>query len=289
MSASRTNPGTPGASNRPARNEGWINEFERVYLLGAAKTCGGLPLWGGTLSETTRLEVASGAALAGGRLIAIACLVAWSLGLADGWAENATTGVAGATASEGVTCNRSVRNDANSVFRPGSRGGESVTIDGKGSAEIGIWKTITLGTYDSAESLRGAVRCYAGQRARAALAAPAFAVSTSKREVDLAVLPLTALAFDAEGASVAAVHARAAQLGLELCPVEVAAQLRLQYLDQPIGEFLHIAMEPVATSDGELVTLTVANGGAGLTLIGGHAPPDFIMPSAARFVFVRPR
>jgi hypothetical protein len=286
MSAPSTNPATGHASNAPERKAGWISEFERVYLLGAAKICGGLPRRGGASSKTG-LKVASRAAL--GRLIVIACLGAWSFGAADGRAEDAAIGVASAAASSEITCNRPDRRGAKPILMPGSRRAESAAIDGKISSEIPIWKTITLGTYDSAESLRRSVHCYTGAWARAALATPALTVSTSKREIDLVVLSVAALGFDEEGASFAAIHARAAQLGLELCPVEIAAQLRLQYLDQPVGEFLRVAVEPVVTNDGELVTLTVANGGAGLILISGHAPPDFIMPSAARFVFVRPR
>jgi hypothetical protein len=280
MSEPSTNLGH--ASTPPERKAGWINEFERVYLLGTAKTCGGLPRQGGTSSKTG-LKIASGAALVG----VIACS-ALSFGVADGRAEDAAIGVASAAASSEVTCIRSSRRGAKPVLMPGSRRAESAAFDGKIS-EIPIWKTITLGTYDSAESLRRSVHCYTGRWARAALATSALTVSPSKREIDLVVLSVAALGFDEEGASLAAIHARAAQLGLELCPVEVAAQLRIQYLDQPIGELLRVAVEPVVTNDGELVTLTVANGGAGPILISGHASPDFIMPSAARFVFIRPR
>jgi hypothetical protein len=79
------------------------------------------------------------------------------------------------------------------------------------------------------------------------------------------------------------------QLGLELCPAEVGPQLRLEYLNQPVGEFLHIAMRPVATYRGDLVDLTVANGGAGLILIGGDGSPELNLHSNVKFVFVRPQ
>jgi hypothetical protein len=65
--------------------------------------------------------------------------------------------------------------------------------------------------------------------------------------------------------------------------------LRLNYLDQPLGEFLHIAMQPVAQYTGELVDFSVGNAGAGVVLVGGKGHPDVTLPGAVRFVFVRPK
>ena len=56
--------------------------------------------------------------------------------------------------------------------------------------------------------------------------------------------------------------------------------MRLQYLDQPLGEFLRIAMTPVARYTGELVDFTVGNGGAGLVLVGGNGDPAATVPGA---------
>jgi hypothetical protein len=36
--------------------------------------------------------------------------------------------------------------------------------------------------------------------------------------------------------------ARTVALGFQLCPLQVGPQLRLGYLDRPVGEFLHVAM-----------------------------------------------
>ncbi len=66
-----------------------------------------------------------------------------------------------------------------------------------------------------------------------------------------------------------------------------APQLRLQYLDQPVGEFLVIGMNPIRTWTGEEVFLTVANGGAGLILIGQDGRADTEIPVTSRFVFLR--
>jgi hypothetical protein len=65
--------------------------------------------------------------------------------------------------------------------------------------------------------------------------------------------------------------------------------LRPNYLDQPPGEFLHLAMRPVARYSGELVDFTLGNGGTDLMLIGGDARPEVTLPGAIRLVFVRLR
>jgi hypothetical protein len=95
------------------------------------------------------------------------------------------------------------------------------------------------------------------------------------------------LGFQTDTASLTRIYARAQQLGFGLAAAEVAPQLRLQYFDQPIGEFLIIAMEPIRTWKGESVILSVANGGAGLILIGQDGSADAEIPVVCRFLFVR--
>jgi hypothetical protein len=70
-------------------------------------------------------------------------------------------------------------------------------------------------------------------------------------------------------------------------PAEAGSQLRLQYLDQPRGEFLHLAMRPIAIYAGELTDLTLGNDGSGLLLLGGDGRPEFALPAVTRFVFSR--
>jgi hypothetical protein len=74
----------------------------------------------------------------------------------------------------------------------------------------------------------------------------------------------------------------------KILPVQkIAPQLRLQYFDQPIVEFLVIGMEPIKTWKGEPVILTVAKGGAGLILIGQDGRDDAEVSVSSRFIFVR--
>jgi hypothetical protein len=185
----------------------------------------------------------------------------------------------------------------------------------EGAGDFRIWKTITLGTYgdvnllledldsphcgidnsaharrDQATFVPGTTTpkpCTLGESAGQIIGRPAFTLNKTKMDVDLVVLSMPDLDFEGERASVADIYARAMQLGLELCSAEVGPQLRLQYLDQPVGEFLRIAMRSIPTYGGDLIAFTVANGGASLSLIGGEAHAGVIVHASARFVFVR--
>jgi uncharacterized protein YjiS (DUF1127 family) len=159
------------------------------------------------------------------------------------------------------------------------------------AAHIPVWKTIAIGTFTDLVALRRAmvaVGCSVGKSADEILARPAFTLSGKKTEVELLAVSPAELGFQGETATLRDIYAHAQRLGLRLSPAEVAPQLRLQYFDQPIGEFLLIAMAPIRTWAGEPVILTVANGGAGLILIGQDGQDDLEVPVTSRFVFVRP-
>ena len=169
-----------------------------------------------------------------------------------------------------------------------------------------IWKTITVGGSKGVNAVRQAMDTapcpiWLSDEADEILGRPAFPFNKKPFELDLVILSEFELGFgdqtsrnDPElGASVEAslsdIYARAASLGFEMCPAEVGPALRLNYLDQPLGEFLHIAMNPVARYSGELVDFIVGNGGAGFMLVGANGHPEVKLPGATRFVFVRPR
>ena len=83
-------------------------------------------------------------------------------------------------------------------------------------------------------------------------------------DVDLVVVSAAELGTPPE-TSLVDVYARAQESGLALAPAEVGPQLRLQYLDQPIGEFLHVGMNPINTWSGEPTIFVLVNGGQGLS------------------------
>jgi hypothetical protein len=160
----------------------------------------------------------------------------------------------------------------------------------KSAADVPTWKTITLGTFADPFALRNALDkkgCSIGGLAAEILARPAFVVGSTKTDVELVAVSAAELGFKTDAVTLAAIYARARRLGFGLAPAELGPQLRLQYLDQPMGEFLIVGMEPIKTWSGELVILNVANGGAGLILIGQDGSPDADIAAMSRIVFVR--
>jgi hypothetical protein len=157
------------------------------------------------------------------------------------------------------------------------------------ASDVPVWRTIAIGTFANSFALLTALDaagCGIGGLAEEVLARPAFSVRTAKADVDLFAVSAAELGLTAATAPLADILARAQRLGFGLAPPEVAPQLRLQYLDQPIGELV-VGMEPIKTWTGEPVILSVANGGAGLVLIGRDGSAEAPISMATRFVFVR--
>jgi len=155
---------------------------------------------------------------------------------------------------------------------------------------VPVWKTITIGTFANSFALLNALDaagCAVGDIASQILARPAFTVSATKQAVDLVAVSAAELGFQTDVVRLADIYDRAQRLGLRLAAAEVAPQLRLQYFDQPLGEFL-IAMDPIKTWKGGPVILAVTNGGAGLLLIGRDGSADAEIPITSHFLFVRP-
>ncbi|MBR0751674.1 hypothetical protein JQ604_05730 [Bradyrhizobium jicamae] len=160
------------------------------------------------------------------------------------------------------------------------------------AADVSVWKTITIGTFANSLALRNAldaVGCSVGGSAAEILARPAFTLRSTRTRLDLFSVSAAELGLQTDTASLADIYARAQQLGFGLAEAEVGPQLRLQYFDQPIGEFLIVAMKPIRTWTGEPVILNVANGGAGLALIGQDGSAGAQISAASRFLFARPK
>lgn len=160
----------------------------------------------------------------------------------------------------------------------------------KSAVDVSVWRTITIGTFANVFALStalDAVGCGIGNSAGEILARPTFTLRGAKTNVELFTVSAAELGFKTDTASLADIFARAKQLGFGLAAAEVGPQLRLQYFDQPIGEFLIIGMEPIKTWSGEPMVLNVANGGAGLILIGQDGKAASEIHVTSRFVFAR--
>ena len=131
--------------------------------------------------------------------------------------------------------------------------------------------TITLGTHKSgAEVLDTLIekKCQVSLWSIQALGNPDFPVVPEERTVDIVVVSMLEMGFaEDELATLDTIYDRAKQMGLETCPVETAAQLRLSFLDQQhwktagrLGKFF-VASEPfVLTPDGFPKIFSVVRG-----------------------------
>lgn len=111
--------------------------------------------------------------------------------------------------------------------------------------ELPVWKTVKLGTCKTPGEYRKALKLV--DMHISDLSNDIFGWVTCSQEefdLDLVVLSVRDLGFK-DSASYVDICTKAQQLGLELCPAEVGHALRLQYDDQPKGEWLHIAMEAI--------------------------------------------
>lgn len=154
------------------------------------------------------------------------------------------------------------------------------------------WKTIKLGTgIKSADDFRKALKdcgMRIGDWGNDILGKPEFTVIARETEVDLVKVTVAELGFK-DGAHLDQIYDRAKEFGLELCPSEVGPQLRLQYKDQPLNEWVYIGMEPIRRSDGDLNVFYVERNDDGLWLYGHCDIPDDVWYAGPQWVFVRPR
>lgn len=158
----------------------------------------------------------------------------------------------------------------------------------RAAPEVNAWRTLTVGNYRSPVALRDALiqrNMQIGDLAAEMLRLPTFKMMSEAVRIDLALVAVRQLVPGSDRASFAAIHAHAVEAGLDLCPAEAGPQLRLQYPEQRLGEYLVIGMKPLPTADGSDACFVVGNGGAGLIIVGRSAGPDAMAASRSRFVF----
>lgn len=158
--------------------------------------------------------------------------------------------------------------------------------------EFKIWKTIKLGTgIKTAGDFQKALEsngCRVSDWAEDILGNPAFTSAAEEIEVDLVKVTVGELGFK-DGARRDQIYDRVRELGLEICPPEVGPQLRLQYKDQPKGEWILVGMEPIADSGDGLLVFRVGRHDSELWLGVYRDDPGGVWLSGSQWVFVRPR
>ncbi len=156
-----------------------------------------------------------------------------------------------------------------------------------------IWKTVHTRAYPSIVEVRKAL---VGAQVKNHINDDLFDqcyVIKKRLHIDLIWTQVWEFGFSANGVELREVYRKAKDLGLELCPPEVAFLLRLQYLDQPPGEQLYVAMKPLISrkpgTEGDPVIFKVHNPGGGPWISGQHGRSDsFLVLSSDVLLFWRP-
>lgn len=153
------------------------------------------------------------------------------------------------------------------------------------------WMTIPLGTGPTnSEDFCATIKKAGGNvsdLSRDIMDKKDFTVADQPAELDLVLVSVAELGFP-NGANLKDIYDRAQKLGLSLCPAEVGPQLRLQYMDQPKDEWLLVAMESIADSDGDLFVFYIIHaGGVQWLRTRYNGPGSTWHSSSSRWVFCR--
>lgn len=136
-----------------------------------------------------------------------------------------------------------------------------------------VWMTIQLGTHKATALHRAVQRhCQISDWGKQLLGKTT--VAENPTQIELYRATVAKLGFP-DGAKFADIRSKIRQLGFTECPAEVGPQLRRQYTDQPMNQWVRIMMEPIAGSNGDPLIFGVAHGGSGLWLGGSYAGPEY--------------
>lgn len=105
-------------------------------------------------------------------------------------------------------------------------------------------------------------------------------------EYELVSFSVASLGFP-QGATTKEIFAKGQELGLELCPAEVGPNLRLQYGDRAVNDYLLLAMDTITDADGDSSVWYVRRVSDGSWLSEGWATPGDRLSADNQVVFVR--
>ena len=151
------------------------------------------------------------------------------------------------------------------------------------------WKVIKPGAYKSADDYRKALKetgFRVGDLANDMMKQPAFKIVDEPIDVELVLVTVAELGFP-QGATRKDIYDKALSLGLQLCPPEIGPALRLDYQDQPSGEYILVGMEPIVDSGGGPDVFRVKHDGSDQWLNADYDLPAFVWHADRRWVFCR--
>src|ERR1051326_3188727 len=140
-----------------------------------------------------------------------------------------------------------------------------------------VWKQIQLGKKPSLKGIN--VSSYAQDML------DKVSYSKKKETISLMHVKVSELEIDAKYPTITQIVEKAKELGLGLCPAEVGPQLREQYQDQPMDEWLYVGMEPITDRGGFPGVFRVERSEGGLWLHGSWAGPSSDWSPDSAFVF----
>ncbi len=120
--------------------------------------------------------------------------------------------------------------------------------------------------------------------ARDMLNSPDFTTLENPEEISLVRLKVGDLGFT-KNPTTDEIYARAAELGLELCPAETGPHQRLKDSEQPLGDYYRIAMKQLTVRHGRPNVFYVYSNDDGLWLNYRWAKPDSKWFLGGQFVF----
>ncbi len=157
--------------------------------------------------------------------------------------------------------------------------------------EFKVWKTIKLGTHRNIDALSAFLYrtgCkIATWAALDILGSLTSLIFSEEEEADLVLVSVADLGFKLAGYD--AICAKGENLGLALCSAEVALQLCIQYRDQPIGETITVAMEPIFIPRGYRSYFSVEREDGERRLSAYSAEAGRLWDGDDRFVFLQRR
>lgn len=151
--------------------------------------------------------------------------------------------------------------------------------------------TVRVGTLKTEPDLRQAILdagCRIGDWASDLMKQPAFKAGIAQVEddVDFVIASNTELGY-LDGCTQAQTYEAGLKLGWKLCLPSDGPEIRRNYPDQPAGEWLLIAMNPIAGSDGDLRVFDVVRDGDDQWLSGSGGRPGGFWGGDRRWVFRR--